>query len=114
MYKMKLFLIFGIMGILGFLINGVMHEQVHVAIFKSYGIESKVDYFDFPDFVTHPEEPCPSEECNLANNINEAIAYNLSGFYLLFFVAFLFIIGLLEDNRKLNDILPKPKGRDFH
>ena len=90
---------FAIMLFLGFIGNGIMHEQGHVAINNSYGIESKVYYLKyFPHFATVAEEPCPTEECKLAHNINEAIGYPLQIFYLIIGFAFLMIIILLEDH----------------
>lgn len=65
-----------------------MHEQVHVAIYEGYGIDSEVSYIkDFPDFVTRPEKRCPTEECELANNINEAISYVLMPVFVFFIIA---------------------------
>lgn len=70
-----------ILGLIGF---GYMHEKVHIEIYKSYGIESHIEYFShFPDFVTVAEEGCPTELCELGHNINEAITYPLLIFYLI-------------------------------
>ena len=84
-----------ILGLIGF---GYMHEKVHIEIYKSYGIESHIEYFShFPDFVTVAEEGCPTESCELAHNINEAIGYPLMAFYLLISIGMLILIVIKED-----------------
>ena len=91
-------MLFGLMGI------GFMHEQVHAEIYKSYGIESHVEYFShFPDLVTIAEEPCPTESCNLAHNINEAITYPLTFFYFALMIGILSIIIIIEDKKTIED-----------
>jgi len=55
------------------------HEHVHKAIFKSYDINSIIEY----DFLwlggkTIADRPCPTEECKSLNNWNEIIGYALS------------------------------------
>ena len=95
---MKLSLIFGIFGFLMFIFLGVLHEQVHVQVYKSYGIESKVEYFkDFPDFTIYAEKPCPTSECILANNINEVVGYHLTAFYMMLFIGVFIIILMMEE-----------------
>ena len=89
--------LFFLIGILGLIFLGFMHEQVHVAIMKQYGINSSVEYFsEFPDFITIFDEPCPTEECILSHNINESIGYHLYSFYILIFFGFLIIILILN------------------
>ena len=89
---------FVLIGFLLFFLGGVMHEKVHVAIFEGYGIDSKIEYFRyFPDMATVGEEPCPTEECELAHNINEIVSYNLDSFYLLIYVGLTAIIFILEN-----------------
>jgi len=91
-------IIFLITIILGFIGFGYMHERVHVEIYRSYGIESHIEYFShFPDFVTVAEEGCPTESCELAHNINEAIGYPLMAFYLLISIGMLILIVIKED-----------------
>ena len=81
---MKNSTMFGIIIILSFLLLAFMHEQVHVAIFNSYGIDSKVEYFkEFPHLVTVAEDKCPSDGCNLAHNINEIVSYQLDSFFII-------------------------------
>ena len=95
---MRLTIIFAIIGALLFAFGGYMHEQAHVQILKTYGIDSKIELFKyFPDFVTIPEEPCPNDECNLANHINEIVSYNLDYIYILLFTRLLIIIIILEN-----------------
>jgi len=94
---MKLSFIFGIIIIFAFLLSGYMHEQVHVAIFKDYNIESHVEYFShFPAIVTIAEKSCPTSECELAHEINEAIGYQLDAFFIIIAFGLLFIIGAIE------------------
>ena len=99
---MKITIFFSLLFIMGFLLLGYMHEQVHVEIFNSYDIDSHVEYFsNFPDFVTISEpiteEDCPNK-CQLAHNLNEIVGYPLNIFYLIFGIGLLFIIGLIEYN----------------
>lgn len=92
---MKYILMFGILGILLFIFGGYQHESVHQQIFNHYGIKSNIT-IDFPDLITTPEKGCKEESCILANNINDAISYNLDMFYLLFFTFGIIIISLIE------------------
>lgn len=95
---MNLSTFFAIVGIIGFLFLCIMHEQVHVQIFNSYGIDSKVDYIHhLPDFVTIANKSCPNDTCELAHNINEAISYPLNMVYCLLFLGLLCVIILLEE-----------------
>ena len=76
---LSFFIIVYLLGSIGLIF---MHEQVHVAIYKNYGIESHVEYFShFPDAVTIAEEPCPIAVCNFANDLNEIIQYPLMVLY---------------------------------
>ena len=90
---MKIFLaLYVAVFLLGFVGLGYMHEQVHVEIYRGYGIESRVEYFShFPDLVTIADEPCPNEFCILANDLNEVVGYPLFIFY-AFFGLSIFII----------------------
>jgi len=97
---MKISMLFAILGVLFFVFFGIMHEQVHVAIYESYGIPSHIEYFShFPDFVTVADTPCEYDTCVLAHNINEAVGYHAMVFYALIFIGLLFIMSILEDNR---------------
>ena len=91
-------LMFGITFILSFILLGVMHEQVHIIIYNSYGINAHAEYLShFPDFVTIADEPCPTEFCTLAHNLNEAITYPLEAFYLMIAFGLFFIIMQREE-----------------
>jgi len=95
---MKYALLFAIVGVIGLWGMGVMHEQVHVEIFRGYGINSHVEYLShFPHFVTIAEKGCPTEECKLAHNINEAFSYPLMSFYIILVFGMFMIILILED-----------------
>lgn len=94
---MRLSIIAGLILIAGIMGLGFMHEQVHVAIYEGYGIDSHIEYFShFPDLVTIADEPCEYESCVLAHDINEAIGYPLMVFYAVFGLFFMMIIILLE------------------
>ena len=95
---MKWTLLFGIIGVVGLILIGYMHEQNHVNIMEDYGIESKVYYFKyFPDFVTEYEKPCPNDVCKLANEMIDNLGYHLLPFYLLFFMAIEIGLLIIED-----------------
>ena len=90
-------LIFGILIFSGF---GIYHEQAHVQIYRSYGIESHVEYFSsFPDFVTitepFPKGQC-TEECILANNLNEVVGYHLT-MVLVILIVLMYILTFYLD-----------------
>jgi len=96
---------FGIIMILGLLGIGVMHEQVHVAIYKGYGIESEVHYIKyFPSFMTVAEKPCPTETCQLAHDINEVVGYPLIAFYIVLMTALLLLIINTEEQNERHKI----------
>jgi len=94
---MKITLLASFILMLGFIGMGYMHEMVHIEIFRSYEIESHMEWFShFPDLVTIAEEPCPTEECNLAHNINEAITYPIEIIFLTIGLLMILIILLKE------------------
>ena len=97
---MKVFLIlYMAIFLLGFVGLGYIHEQVHVEIYRGYGIDSHVEYLShFPDLVTIADEPCPNEFCTLANDMNEVVSYPLFIFYAFMGVA-IFIILILYITR---------------
>ncbi len=97
--RLKSSLFVGITVLLGMLLFGYLHEQVHVEINKSYGIESKVEYLShFPDFVTIPERPCLPDNCRLAHNLTDAIGYHLLVLYAVFGYGLFVIVLILELN----------------
>ena len=83
---MKISLIFLIIYMIGCCVITVLHEEVHVIIFDSYGIDSHVEYFSHfpPKAVTIPESPCPTEQCTASHNLNEIIGYPLMLIYGVF------------------------------
>jgi len=86
-------LFFGVIGL------GVMHEQVHVAIYTGYGVESHVEYFGHGwNFVTIAEERCPTEMCEFAQNLNEIIGYPLLVLYVVFGIFCEIMIILKEES----------------
>lgn len=73
----------------------VVHEQVHQAIFRSYGVPSEVtiNYFTMSgstEAINHIEL-CDSN-CELAHSINEIVGYNLAT--LIFVITILFYVGV--------------------
>lgn len=89
----------------GVIMLGVTHEQVHVEIYRHYGVDSHIEYFShFPKFVTIPDEPCPNVQCISDQNLNEVVGYPLNVFFVVF--GFFALFGLAE-----LDLLPsKNKG----
>lgn len=80
-----------------------MHEKTHVEIYRHYGLESKVDYFN-KDFIvtTRAEGNCPNEFCIAAQNNADNIGYHSQITFLLIGILGLFIVLILEEiNAKL-------------
>lgn len=99
---MRIMWVFFLALIFGFFLFGYMHEQVHIQIYKGYGIDAHAEYFShFPDFVTIAEEPCPTEECALAHNINEAVGYHLMVFYFITGIFMFIVVMFLEGSMRL-------------
>ena len=89
------FFIIMVLGIVGI---GVMHERVHVEIYRTYGLDSHVEYLShFPDFITIADGRCPTDECRLANNINEAVTYPLIIFYIVLMLGIMSLIKIQEE-----------------
>ena len=94
-------LIFFITGILLYAGFVIMHENAHVEIFKHHGIDSKINYFDtFSTSSTISETECPTEECSLGHDINDAIGYNIMSLMGLVFVGFFMIILIMESKEE--------------
>jgi hypothetical protein len=84
---------FALCCIIFFFWGDYMHEQVHVQIYRSYGIESRIEMFShFPDAVTIAEEPCPTDSCRLAHNLNEVVTYNLESLLAILFLGFYLLL----------------------
>lgn len=103
------YMLFSIVIILfGFASLVILHETVHVEIYRSYGIESHVEYFSqIPYAVTIAQEGCPNETCILAHNLNDVIGYHLQAILVAICLLLFVIIILLElifksDLAKLN------------
>ena len=95
MKQSTVFLIIMILGLVGM---AIMHERVHIEIYRSYGIDSHIEYIShFPDLVTVADGGCPTDECKLAHNINEAVSYPFIVFYLVLMLGLLSIIKVLEE-----------------
>ena len=96
---MKYIIFAGLVFVLGFFMLGYYHEQSHIEIYRSYGIDAHAEYWThFPDFVTVADEPCPTDECQLAHNITEVVGYHLTAFYFAISLGLFIIIILLQMN----------------
>jgi len=84
-----------------FFLTVYQHELVHQEIYRGYGINSTLG-MDWKGAYTKPDAPCPTEECKLAHNINEAISYPLLPIALMFAFGMWFIIILLEQLLEVN------------
>ena len=85
-------LIFSIIFIGLLIFYGVMHEQVHVRINNSYGLESHVYYFKyFPNLVTETMGQC-NEDCIKDHNLNEVVGYPLEVILLAIGTSMFFLI----------------------
>ena len=94
---MRLSSLFMVVFFLGMIGLGIMHEQVHVAIYQKYGIESHVEYLEyFPGIATIAESDCPNDTCKFAHNLNEIISYPLMILYIVF-GAFCEIVIILKE-----------------
>jgi hypothetical protein len=59
----------------------LIHEQVHIQIYESYGIKSQMYLLpEFPNAYVLPESSCPTDNCILAHNINEVVGYTAQAF----------------------------------
>jgi len=96
---MRLSVIFAVIFIICFFLGGYLHEQVHVSIFKSYGIKSEVYYFKY--LVTESEKRCPNDACEISHAVNEAVGYNTAQVFIILGFGLLIIICLIEDRNDL-------------
>lgn len=90
-------ILFGLVLIGGFFLDGYYHEAVHKEIYRAYGIDSKINLFAFPNMetvVTNMSQYylCDSN-CKLAHSNNEAVGYNLVGLYVIVGVGILCLIA---------------------
>jgi len=93
------FLSFAIIGLACFILMGCLHEQVHIQIYKTHGIESHMELFShFPHFMTVAEGSCPTESCTLAHNINEVVGWTANGFFMMIYFGFLFVLARREND----------------
>ncbi len=105
---MPLFLII-LIGAITLLVFGYYHEAVHQAIYQSYGINSEVYYLKyFPDFVTIPVKPCPTDSCTLAQNLTESIGYQLLPLIsFITLLALFFYFRMYSQDKRLKEIADK-------
>ncbi len=94
---MKVSILMAFIFVIGFIGMGIYHEQTHVEIYRSYGIEAHVDYISyFPSFATVPESACTMDTCVLAHNNSDSIMYPLGIFYIVFGILIIELITQLE------------------
>lgn len=93
---------FVVIFIIGFITLIYMHETAHQEIYRYYGVDAEIDMLRGFDAVTEADEPCPTNQCDLAHNINEIVGYHLEVFYLVFGVGFMVIIEIKESENQLN------------
>jgi hypothetical protein len=97
---MKLFIIFFISIILLFVVGTLSHERQHKQIYEDYGIESKM-HIDWRGFYVSPvnqtlaNERCPMI-CQLSQEINDSVGYNVEALTGIVAVGFSFIIAMME------------------
>ena len=99
--NIKTLVTYAMIGIIFAFTYMVMHEQVHAAIFRSYGISS-VSRIDWLSASTQPLNQTEYDlkctpNCVLANNMAEVIGYNLA--ILIFCLTGLFCMNQLIGNR---------------
>lgn len=74
--KYPLFLI--LVCISFFIVGTYYHEEAHVAIYKSYGVDSTVEWKWWgAQTVAYPGDKC-NDSCLMQHNLNEIITYNLN------------------------------------
>jgi len=77
-----------------------LHEQTHQEIFRSWGINSSIEYAPENSkyfFATIGDSPCPSAQCISAQNNADVFAYHLLPFFLMIGCGLLLIIFLIEE-----------------
>jgi len=90
-------LLCGLVVIAGLFYYGYMHETVHVEIFKTYGIESHIEYWGHDgDWVTIADGDYSNcninNGCSQAHDMNEIVGYQLESIYII--IAFFGILGI--------------------
>jgi hypothetical protein len=104
--KLKITIIFAILGFIFALTYMNVHEQVHTAIFRSYEISStsQVNWFTAstsPMNITEYYQKCDTN-CHLANNMTDVVGYHLA--ILIFCMTGLFYINqMLKDGTNEKD-----------
>jgi len=103
--NIKTTIIFAILGIIFAFTYMTVHEQVHVAIFRSYGINSitQINWFTAgtsPLNQTEYDLKC-TVECHLANNLTDVVGYHTA--ILIFCLTGLFYITQLRSRKEGNE-----------
>ena len=76
-----------------------VHEEAHKNIYGYYGIESNIHYNSYGiPYEVQAEKPCPiSTNCRLSQDLVDIVGYQLVPIYMILFLAFAFIILILEE-----------------
>jgi len=73
------------------------HEIVHKEIYEEYDIDSRIEIKWDGSGRTISDERCPTEECTLAHNINDAITYPLLPFFQFFVFVMAILMGVVAE-----------------
>jgi hypothetical protein len=93
--KILLLIITFILFTSAFLVGAYYHEQVHVAIYESFGMKNISISYSFSHFETHAYGEC-NDYCQSANMNNEVVGYNLVGVFLAIFILTMVLIVLKD------------------
>ena len=79
-----------------FIIYIFIHEAVHQEIYRSYGIESRIelDYLRLggATIISGEDSLKCNEYCNLAHNLNEVVGYPLGLIYIMLIGIFILLV----------------------
>lgn len=96
-------LIFLVLGYASGVVMVYVHEQVHIAIYESYGVRSemKINFLTLSGSTSadkiESQEKC-KDNCRLAHNINEVVGYHLNG--IVFILICLFVLSLITKKER--------------
>jgi len=89
-----------ILLISGFFLFPYYHELGHQQIYKAEGTESSIS-IDWKGWYT-TSKGCQTKECEISQNFNEVIAYNLQPMFLMIMV--LLVILIIQNGEKREDL----------
>lgn len=98
--KNNFWMFYLLMGLMIIILIIIPHEIAHIEIYSYYGLDSKVSFKDFPIRITViPETNCPNGACDIANNLNDIMAYLEISVLIIGFI----ILGILYYNYLLKE-----------